>query len=464
MKRRTQVLALCVVALAAACSDATQSTAPAVSSASALSATKTPNAEKFVAIGTSISMGWASNGVYAGSQMFAWPELMRFGGGGPISLPLIQSPGCQSPLVAPLGANMRRSGEDFSGSTVCAANEHNVQLPTQDVAFAGALAGYALVVTPEIADGAAPWVARVLPPGTTQVGAALSQGPTLVSVELGGNDILQALSGLVLANVTYTPLPDFEFALGLVLDAVGSAGPKGLVLGMSTDGTNLPAIRRGDEIWADRAEFAALHVDVSADCDGSPNYINVSEKSLILVFTAAFTSANGLPNPVYSCADVPFTVDFVLTPADIAFVDGQLVQMRNFAQQQATSRGYAFFSIGELYDRADLKPPVYSIISQLTSRHPYGRYISLDAVHPSPLGHVVLANAAVNALNQTYPGLAKPVVVPPGLSFADQIAEPTTPAMALDLAKRVVREHASAKPLSCSQMSTCFGAFARILR
>src|SRR5207248_3244901 len=102
---------------------------------------------------------------------------------------------------------------------------------------------------------------------------------------------------------------------------------KAVLVGLPVDARNLPAMRRGDEIWADRAEFAALHVDVSDDCNGSQNYINVSIKSLNLAFTGAFTSAHEFPNPVFSCADIPGTQDLVLTPADITTINGMLGQM-----------------------------------------------------------------------------------------------------------------------------------------
>jgi len=452
MTRGTQFLAMCVAALAAACSDATQPVAPAEHSPSVASTTRTPGGEKLVSIGTSITMGWASNGVWEGSQVFGWPALMRFGGGGQISLPLIQSPGCQPPLVPPLGANSRLNGDPFSGSNVCAPNEPGVQLPTQNLGLAGALASYALFVTPAIADGAAPWYARVLPPGGTQVSAAVAQDPTLISVELGGNDVLSALSGSTLVT---TPLGQYEAALHAVLDAVGAPGRKGLVLGMSTNGTNLPALRRGDEIWADRFEFAALHVDVSADCEGSPNYINVSIKSIIEVFTAAFTSTHGLPNPVYSCADDPSNnEDLVLTPSDITTMNGLLHDMEAFAQQEAAARGYAFMSIGALYDRPNLKPPVYSVVSQLTSSQPYGPYISLDGVHPTALGQSVLADAAGKALNKTYPGIAAHSVnVPP--AFGNQLVQPTTPFLDLAWAKQIARQYRGQVTPPCMMLGGC---------
>ncbi|HTJ24434.1 MAG TPA: SGNH/GDSL hydrolase family protein [Gemmatimonadaceae bacterium] len=461
MYRRIPIVALCAAGVAAACSDSPQSTAPAVRTLEAgASASNAPWAsEKFVAIGTSISMGWLSNGVYSGSQVQGWPALMRFGASDRISLPLIQPPGCQSPLLAPLGANMRLSGEPFSGSTVCAPNVPGTQLPTQNVAWAGAIAAYALQVTPENAGPLYPWVSRVLPPGATQVSAALSQQPTLVSIELGGNDVLNATSGVIAFGVDVVPVPFFITAFDAVLDAVGSAGPKAIVFGMPLNGRNLPSMRRGEEIWADRAEFAALHVDVSPDCAGSANYINVSLKSIVMVLTGAYTSAHGLPNPVYSCANVPSATfdnpDFVLTAADMDLLESMLAQMAAHAKEQAATRGYAFVSLGELYDRADLKPPVYSVVTQLTSAYPYGPYISLDGVHPGPLGHVVLARAAAKALNKTYPGIAAHAADSPVASLANELVEPAPSPLALEWAKRFAIEHQGDKLPRCLMPGGC---------
>src|SRR5262249_14862630 len=195
MSNKMQVLPLLAVLVGVGCSDATTTPEPrALAPANADGSVFGRPPEKFVAIGTSVSMGWASNGVYAGSQLTSWPELLSFGSLHPISLPLIQSPGCTSPLVAPLGAGKRLSGESFSGNTSCAPNVAGITLPTQNVALAAALAVEAVQTTPEAAP-TRPWYARVLSPGTTQLTAALSQHPTLVSVELGANEVLNATSG-----------------------------------------------------------------------------------------------------------------------------------------------------------------------------------------------------------------------------------------------------------------------------
>jgi len=404
MSTTTKLLPLLAVLVGIGCSDAsptspTRSIAP---STQAEADRSTQSGERLVAIGTSITMGWASNGVYAGSQVGAWPALIGFGSEHAISLPLIQSPGCTSPIAAPIGAGLRLSGESIAGSTTCAANAAGVTLPTQNVALAGALVIDVLLTTPQAVASSFPWFGRVLPADATPLTAALAQQPTIVSVELGGNEVLNATSGLFAPGVTVVPFPYFAGPYDALLNAIGSTGAKAVLIGLPSEARNLPALRRGDEIWADRAEFAALHVDVSNDCEQSPNYINVSIKSLDMVFTGAFTFAHGYPNPVFSCADVPNTQDLVLTPADIAAINALLGQMTDNIRAQAAARGYAYFSLGALYDRPNLKPATYSVISQLTSSTPFGSFISLDGVHPSPVGHAVLADAAVRAINATY--------------------------------------------------------------
>jgi len=449
MIRRFSFVAACAL-LATACSDQT-ATAPTRLSASAdAEQAKTHGGERYVSIGTSISMGWAANGVYAGSQTVSWPAQLRFGGLPEMSLPLIQAPGCQSPLLTPLGNGVRLSGESLAGSSVCAPNAAGVVLPTQNVAIAGALTIDAL--QPTQGGLSLPWYNRVLPPGMTQISAALSQNPTLVSIELGANEVLQTSSGLVVPGVTFLPYPLFAQAFDAVAGTIGAAVDKVLLVGFLTNGPNLPALRRGDEVWADRAEFAALHVDVSPNCEGNGNYINVSIKALNMAFTGAFTSTHGLPNPVFSCADTPGAQDQIVTPAEIAMLDALFTQMADHQRQVAEQHGYAFVSLDALYDRPDLKQNPYSVIYQLTSATPYGPFISADGVHPSALGSAVLAQAAAKALNKTYPGIAAHIIdddETSTLSVAARATEPRSPAAALEMAKRIANQRQGERLPAC---------------
>lgn len=453
-----QLLALGVL-VAAACSDGSQPTsprsiAPSVSSADRSATGAFRRSDRYVAIGTSITMGWASDGVYFGSQLASFPQLLGIGSLKPISLPLIQAPGCRSPLIAPLGLGKRLSGESAAGSIVCAPNAAGVTLPTQNLGLSGAIALDIVQTTPETAPPTEPWFARVLPPHTTAMAAALVQRPTFVSVELGANEVLGAISGLV-GPGTVVPFPIFMQPYDLLLNTLGAVHPRAVLIGLPSDARNLPALRRGDEIWADRAEFAALHVDVSADCQNSQNWITVAIKSLNMVFAGAAASAAHLPNPVFSCADVPGVPDLVLTPSDIAVVNGLLAQMTAHVQQQAAARGYAYASLGTLYDRADLKGGAYSVVKQLTSAFPYGAFVSLDGVHPNAIGNGVLALAAAQAIGGAYGSDAVHTLNVPTLPSLADLTRELTPSEAMAMAQRVASGHAGEQLEPCSRPGGC---------
>ena len=88
--------------------------------------------QRYVAIGTSISMGVQSDGVYAATQETSWPAQLARLAHRELSLPRIQFPGCPAPLVAPLLSGTRLSGEAAGLPFLqrsCAPNEAGVVLP-----------------------------------------------------------------------------------------------------------------------------------------------------------------------------------------------------------------------------------------------------------------------------------------------------------------------------------------------
>ena len=391
-----------LIALAAAACTETAPTALSVAPVEALRSQS--STERYVAIGTSISMGWASNGVYEETQRTSWPASLADRTGMPFRVPLIEAPGCTSPLVAPLGSFRRLSGESAAPSTVCAPNLAEVTLPTQNVGIAGAIAAHALLSRPEVVGGSIPWYNRVLATGQTQLTAALSQAPSLISVELGGNEVLNGSSGLLVDGVTLVPFASFAAPYTAIMNAVQASGAKVLVVGLPAEARNIPFLRPASEIWDQRDVFAQLNVRVTEDCQDSPNWVTTSLKTMSILAAAAAS-----PTPVpYSCANVG-GIDYILTPADIDFLNQRMAQIDGFIRAQAQARGFAYVSLGALFD--DLHHiEKYDVVRQLTSEHPYGPYISLDGVHPSKQGHRKLAKAAADAIEATYPGTFAPVV------------------------------------------------------
>lgn len=364
--------------------------------------------QRYVAIGTSVSMGVQSAGVNATTQQASWPAQLARLAHRELSLPLIALPGCGAPFIAPLTTFSRLSGESaglFLPQLECSPNEAGVVLPTGNVAIDGARTDQALTATPENPDpGHAPQYPRVLPPGMSQVTAMESQNPKIVSVELGANDILGARDGYYLPGVNIVPLAYWEPQYREVAARVDAAAKRAVLVGLVDDVRSFPSFRTGAELWDARATFAPFNVAVSADCANNTNLLFVAARVPAAVATGAYYGANGLGAYTLSCANAPSSTgitDYVLDASDIVAVNAQLAAMNVVIRNEAATRGFAYFPLGALYEGVVTKAP-FSAITLMTSTQPYGPYISLDGLHPSAEGARVLADAAATALNATY--------------------------------------------------------------
>lgn len=351
---------------------------------------------RFVVLGTSNSMGVQSAGVFASAQAAAWPAELAKRVGVAFSVPLVQDPGCGPPLVAPLVDNITRIGTIGDDSNVCAPLRTGVVLPTNNVAISGANVSDALRSTPESETTRnarrGELYRRVLPPGKTQVTAMLAQNPTFVAVELAANEVLPASAGRIEAM---TPYADWERDYDEVLAAVRSTGARAVLVGLPNDAANFPSVRRASEFFAESALLRTLRITVGTECEQSPNYLFIPGYLVTLLTRAPATA---------TCADVPGSVDYVLTPNDVSAINTRMAQMNARIQAKANELGYAYFTIDAVYG---LAKPRFSVSELVFSATPFGPHMSLDGVHPSTAGQAILATAAAKAINAKY-GVAIP--------------------------------------------------------
>jgi len=362
--------------------------------------------QRYVAIGTSISMGVQSDGVFYATQQASWPAQLARLAHRELSLPLIQAPGCGAPFAAPLASGLRTNGEGAGLPFLqrqCSPNVDGVTLPTGNVAIDGARTGQALTATPENPDpGHASQYPRVLAPGMSQVTAMESQNPKIVSVELGGNDILGASHGFYLPGINVVPVAAWAPAYRQVVARVDAAAKHAVLVGLVNDVASFPAFRTGAELWNARGTFAPFNVAIAANCENSTNLLFVPYIVPTAAGTGAYYARNGLGQYTLSCANAAAPAeDYILDAADVAAVNTQLAAMNTVIQDEATARGFAYFPLGALYEGAVTKG-TFSAITTLTTAQPYGPYISLDGIHPSAEGQRVIADAAATALNSTY--------------------------------------------------------------
>ena len=408
MQKLSRLFVAAIVVLAA-CSD--NAVAPS-SSVPQLSFNKVKkdgaDLSNYVALGTSVSMGWFNDGVFYGSQDQSWVKQLATEAGVSFTSPSIDAPGCQPPLASPLIAFSRVDASSaFVDNTTCSPLRAGVTPGQNNLSVEHATAVEALNATPATATaGRGPITSRVLPAGMTQVTEMQAKNPTFVSVEFGGNEILPAQVGVIAPGVTVVPFAQFQAAYAQIVDAVVTTGAQALLVTLPKDMRKFPTIRTSLEIASQRAAFVNFNVTVNADCDTSPNFVFVRGKVLTAVATGAFYAANGYGPYDLSCSDIPWTPDYILTPADISTLNGMTEQFSDEIERQAKAHGYATVSLGEVYDKSKNGVP-FDLISFMTSGQPYGPTISLDGVHPTAAGHASLASAAFKAIQKTY-GKTKP--------------------------------------------------------
>lgn len=384
---------------------------------------------RYVSIGTSVSMGVQSDGVVYSTQQTSWPALLAHQAfATSFTQPLIQGPGCYSPLIAPLQFTRRLSGAVYpnilASDQICALFP-NITLPTNNVAVDGARAYEALRLTPDSlvitgvdTDQRRRLYKAVLAPGKTQVTSMMAQNPTLVSVEIGANEVLRAVTGGILipatryrqpdGTFTYFPITIWQPEYDAIIDSVAKTGAKGMLMSVPLI-TSLISVRDGDDFYQDRAALQSFGIIVSSDCSGNKNQIYVFGKMLTLLAAT---------KPVtFSCTNDPTSADFILTPSDTSTLNTLIRSMNSHIQSLASSHGYAYLDVnGPLSGAVATRPP-FSVVTFLTCTRPFGQYISLDGVHPTADGSQVIANAAADALNSTY-GFAIPKNVQPALTNA----------------------------------------------
>ena len=354
---------------------------------------------RYVALGTSNSQGVQSAGINAAGQRAAWPARLAARAGVPFNVPLIADPGCSPPLLPPLAADMALVALFGSGlidmvMTTCAPLQAGVTLPGSNLAISGSKARDALYSSIETQSSALrrELYRRVLLPGFTPVTQMQAMHPTFVSVELAANEVLPASTGRFAAT---TPYAEWQPVYDQILDGVQASGASGAVLvGVPHDAATFPSIRRATEFFNQWPYLLTLGISVSINCSswGSNrnNYIFIPGYILTLLSKTPTTA---------TCADVPGAADYVLTPSDMSNVNALMAQMNAHIQAQATSRGWAYFSLNALYG---LPKPSLDLYKVLFSNTPFGANISLDGVHPSAQGQAILATAAAQAINAKY--------------------------------------------------------------
>lgn len=345
---------------------------------------------RYVAVGNSITAGFQSNGINQVTQRQSYAAIFANVIDTEFSLPLIPLPGCPPPLISFLPA------ERLGGPAAPECTLRSVPLPRvlNNVAVPGARTLDALQNS---GPGTSPnALTTLILGGRTQVEAAADAEPTFASVWLGNNDVLGAALAGDASRIT--PLDAFQDRMTQVLDELEAGGADSGVLLAVSNVTLIPALSPGAAyVQAEAAGVFPPNFNVDESCastDPAPFLVPVTYGFGELLAQA---TANPGATVTLNCADdAP-----VLTPTETAVIAERVQQYNAFLAQEAQDRGWAFADINPLLaaERANGAIPLFP---QVDTDTPFGPLFSLDGVHPSLGGHIIAANAVINAVNETY--------------------------------------------------------------
>ncbi len=356
----------------------------------------------YVAIGTSISMGIQSNGLVEDLQQNSFPaQVARATGanGGSFVQPLIPTPGILPVLevvgFTPNGAPIlqpRPGAIPIGPSTPRPADGYD------NLGISGAVLAKALTKT--TGDAPTNYFDLVLQGQGTMIRQCLAQAPTFISVEFGSNELI---GGVLKGNPLYmVSALEFETLYDQLLDSLTAAAPTaGMVLVNVPDlpdiayATAVPLDVRLPDVGTQGAFFSVRLRDANGPLpDGS---------RILLPAATLIPGGYGFPAPA-----PPLPDSLVLTPTEVATiqsaVDAYNAIIATFAQQN----GFALADFNGALARAHDNGIVVGGVRYTTS-YVAGGLFSFDGVHPSSLGHGLVANEIVRAVNATY-GATIPLV------------------------------------------------------
>lgn len=406
----------------------------------------TPAADKgsldlttYVAVGNSITSGYADNALYYAGQQVSYANLLsqqfQLAGGGAFKIPymsvnsvgvgstggarltLMPYPDCNgvvslSPVpVAAVGDtlafynNIYATAGPFNNMGVPGAKSIHVVYP-----------GYG---NPSNGKGNFnPFFTRMAsnPATASMLSDALLLHPTFFSLFIGNNDVLlYALSG----GTTDTPTPPtgtagvgFDGSINAIIGGLMSSATKGVV-GNIPDITSLPhfttvpynglALTRQGQVDSLNGAYAPLGISfqlgqnpfIIADSGAPGGVRKILSTEYVLL---------SVPQDSLKChkmgSQIPIPDKYILTASEIATIKTSTTAFNSTLSTAATNNGLAFVDVN-----AFLKSAISGITFDginVNTTFVSGGAFSLDGVHLTPLGNALLANQFITSINSKY--------------------------------------------------------------
>ena len=348
-----------------------------------------PLFERYVAIGNSITAGFQSGGISDATQRASFAALIARQARAPYAYASLGT-GCPEPIASltealsgPIDGTCRASG--IPGRKQL----NNVAVPGADSFDPTAMVPSGDPLTTLILDG------------KNQVEKALEATPSLVTIWIGNNDVLDAAVLGALTSALPTAVPVFVDNYARMVNRLIAGGVENGVLIGVADVTRIPLLVHASALQNGSLRFAlnlaaGETVVIHASCTGSSALVS-------LAIVAAI--ATGVHPPTIACsptADPSVGSAFILDVAEQSALRMAVTEYNSYISAKADSIGFAYFDPNPMLEAARGRGDIPAIPDVTNFAQPFGPLFSVDGIHPSNGGHVLIANALIDVIAAEY--------------------------------------------------------------
>lgn len=376
---------------------------------------------KYVALGDSLTAGYASGGLAKFYQEHSYPAILaRQFGRADFQQPLVSDPGIAPVLTLQrlLDPQTRQVVPVLapSGTTPGQPINATYQGIYNNLGIPGSKTGDLLTKTGNITkllsgniDQNTVMYDIVLRypkiPGTNTDGTALNQAiaarPTFLTVWIGNNDVLgAALAAVPIDGVTMTPVATFQQQYRTLLSTLRAQLPTTkIVVANIPNVTAIPFVTTVKPyVFTPQGQKVYLQADTGPLTDA--DYVTLQGSSLIAQ-GYGIPGSGRPPLPDGGIVGGQFVSGVVLRAAEVAAINARIAQLNAVIAQEAAAVGAPVVDVNRIFN--DILEHGYMLGGvKLTPAFLTGGIFSYDGVHPQRLGYALVANEFVKLINASF--------------------------------------------------------------
>ncbi len=386
----------------------------------AVSATAQVNFSNYVALGDSLTAGYASGGLAKFYQEHSYPAILaRQFGLASFQQPLVSDPGIApvlklQRLLDPMTHRLVPSLVP-SGSTPGQPINATYQGIYNNLGIPGSKTGDLLTKTGDITklltgniDPNTIMYDIVLRfpkiPGTNIDGTAVAQAiaarPTFITVWIGNNDVLgAALAAVPIDGVTMTPVAAFQQQYHTLLATLHAQLPAAkIVVANIPNVTAIPFVTTVKPyVFTPQGQKVNLLADTGPLSDN--DYVTLQGSSLIAQGYGIPGTGKVLPDG--GIVGGQFVPGVVLRAAEAAAINARIRELNAIIAAEAAAIGAPVLDVNTIFN--DIVAHGYMLGGvKLSAAFLTGGIFSYDGVHPQRLGYAIVANEFVKLINTSF--------------------------------------------------------------